>query len=37
MLAPSENPHTEYTALKPLDERLEESVHPARIVNPEDP
>ena len=37
MLASGEDPHTEYTALRPLDQRLEDSIHPARIVNPEDP
>ena len=32
-----ENPYPEYTALKPLDARLQDSVHPARIVDPSDP
>ena len=32
-----ENPYPEYTALRPLEDRLEDSVHAARIVDPGDP
>ena len=32
-----QNPYPEYTALRPLDDRLEDAVHPARIVDPSDP
>ena len=31
-----ENPYPEYTALKPLDDRVEQMIHPARIVDPSD-